>query len=300
MGNINFSAWLLLELDSAMLSLMAIIEKRENMRYVEAESIKREYMEKIGNYEKDVMASELEATLMKKKVELIQACINRREPIDMEKIDSIIEAEKEKQIKAVEASELSCTPLADVSDEQAEEMRKMYKEIVQKYHPEINHDMTQMQKEAYENAVAAYKSQCFEALKLAYDMLFKEQADFPLQIASFVKESESEESAEEMAEEISEALEADYGIAAELFECFKPLENDMIIKNATDEYIAKFHSVEEEIKQMKEEFPFNAVETLKDPEKIQEYLDSLKYRMQKSKEETAAFKNEIALMTGVN
>lgn len=298
MGNINFSEWLLIELDSAMLSLMTIIEKRENMRYIEAESIKREYMEKIGNYEKDVMTSELEATLMKKKAALIRACINRREPIDMGKIDSIIEAEKEKQIKSVEESELRCTPLADVSDEQAEEMRKMYKEIIQNYHPEINHDMTQMQKEAYKNAVAAYKSQCFEALKLAYDMLFKERADFPLQFSSSVVREEK--TAEEVANDIKDVLEADYSIASELFECFKPLESDMIIKAAIDEYIAKTHSVEEEILQMKSEFPFSAVETLKDPEKIREYIDSLKYRMQKSKEEITSFKNEIVVMTGVN
>ncbi|MGN1102896.1 MAG: hypothetical protein ACI4RG_11925, partial [Huintestinicola sp.] len=149
-----------------------------------------------------------------------------------------------------------------------------------------------------EKAVNAYKSRSYEAMKLAYDMLFQNHFGLDIDAETF-HVSEQDESIEGAAFSAASWLEEDYSLAAQLFDCFKPLENDMIIKQATEKYLAKIHDVEKEIDIMNRTFPFNAVETLNDPQKTQEYIDSLKYRMQKSKEEIEAYTGEIAAMTGV-
>lgn len=296
MGNINYSDWLIKELDSATLSLISIIEKRENMKYVESEKIKIIYMQKIGNFEKEVLKAELDLTLEKKKSELIQACINRREPIDMNKINLQIEEEKQKQLSEIENSEKSNTSASSLTEEQENEMREMYKEIVENFHPEINTKMSFIEKTAYEKAVNAYKNHCYESMKLAYDMLFRNTLKLDLDF----KLGSTDESSDEEAEKISEDIMADYDIASDLFDCFVPLQQDMLIKNSIEEHISKFNSVEKEIENLKETFPFNAVETLNDETKIEEYINSLKFRKQKAQDEIEHYSEKIKLMLGEN
>lgn len=296
MGNINYSDWLLKELDSATLSLISIIEKRENMKYVESEEIKKIYMQKIGNFEKEVLKAELDLTLEKKKSELIQACINRREPINIDKINLLIEEEKQKNISEIENSEKNYNTDSSLTEEQKDEMREMYKEIVGNFHPEINTKMSFMEKTAYEKAVNAYKNHCYEAMKLAYGMLFRDT----LKINLDFKLGSTDESSDEEAEKISEEIMADYTIASELFDCFVPVQQDMIIKNSIEEQISKFSSVEEEIEKLKQTFPFNAVETLNDELKTEEYINNLKFRKQKAESEIKKYSDKIKEMLGEN
>lgn len=291
MGKVSFTSWLTREMQSSMMALITAIENRDHLLYSESDKIRREYMEKIGYYEKDVLESELEAGLLRKKEELVQTYINRRQPVDMEKIDAFIDARRKEIIADVEADEKLNGTHAPLSNEQEEALRLMYKEIISAFHPSVNHNMTELQKDAYEKAVTAYKTMNIETMCLVYDMLFSER--------NTAMKPNDYTADENMSAEQESAL-SDYGIAAELFDCFVPLERDMLIKAAWDDYKSRTELVEEETEQIKSSFPFNAVETLRDPKKTEEYIDGLKIRHYNSQEEIRTLSDEISEMLGEN
>ena len=94
----SYSKWLEKEVLVIKYALLCVLEKRDKLLYVEIPALKEKYMEKIGFYEEKVLKEELELLLLEKKKQLIQAAINRRQPVDLEKIEKQLEEEKRKQL----------------------------------------------------------------------------------------------------------------------------------------------------------------------------------------------------------
>ena len=83
----TYLKWLGKEVVAAKYALLVALEKRDNLLYIEEPDLKEEYMQKIGMYEEQVLKLELEVFLQEKKKLMIQAAINRREPVDLEAIE---------------------------------------------------------------------------------------------------------------------------------------------------------------------------------------------------------------------
>lgn len=287
--------WLGKEVIAAKYALLVALEKRDHLVYIEEAELKEEYMQKIGMYEEQVLKLELEVSLQEKKKQMIQAVINRREPIDLDAIEKQLEEERSNQLKRLnETYKAGEHEKERLTAEEKEELQNLYKEIVRVFHPQVNNEMTDMQKSLYQKALEAYKRQNLEELRLIYDMLFSEDTEGLIETSEIVSEDTETEEIKSIAKELME----DYSLAAELYPCFEMLEEDAVLHSAKTKYEDMQAAIVAEIEGILNRFPFIAKETLRDGVKLKIYLDSLSGRMNSAKDRVDELKAEIAVMIG--
>lgn len=272
----SFFNWLERELSTGQLALVGLYEQRDKLLYQEAPALRKRYMDAVGNVEEGVLNAELEVSLLRRKAELIQIAINRREPVDLEAIEEELKKEKEEKVSAVESADLTLKELPELSEEELKAMQQQYREITSKFHPAMNPNITDAQKDLFEKAVEAYKNQDAEAMKLIYDLLFKQ--DDLYGIETDVKTHREEEDPRECYREVAAKLSIDYLLAKKLYPFFVPLEEDFVVLDIIESYKMQRENVNEVIAEIRKGFPFNAVSMLSDKAKIDEYLAELKIR----------------------
>lgn len=287
----SYSKWLEKEVVAIKYALLVALEKRDQLLYIEAPALRESYMQKIGIYEEQVLKAELELTLVEKKKQLIQTALNRREPIDLEAIEKQLEEERKQQLENLNENYKKDYVKSNLSEDERNELQKLYKEIVQDFHPEVHKELTAFQKKLYERAVVSYQKQQLEELRLVHEMLYAKGEDgvsVELDIEVSVGDGETGELAEQLME--------DYSLAAEVYECFEPLEEDGILLSVKQQYEAREQGVWMEIEQIQTRFPFVAKETLESDELTNEYLKSLETRMSVCREQTAELNQQIAVI----
>ncbi len=99
MSKHSFKLWLHSEVTSARCALLTLYEQRDKLKYIEVPRLEKEYMDKVGTYEETVIKEEIECELLQKKQQMIQAAINRHEPIDEAAIDAELEMHRQKMVK---------------------------------------------------------------------------------------------------------------------------------------------------------------------------------------------------------
>lgn len=290
----TYSKWLEKEVLAIKYALLVALEKRDQLLYIEVPSLRQEYMQKIGIYEEQVLKAELEVALEEKKKQLIQTAINRREPVDIEAIEKQLEEERKQQLDQLNQNYKNDFNASNLSQEERDELQKLYKEIVRDFHPEVHKELTDFQRKLYKRAVSAYQKQQLEELRLVHEMLYAKDEEGDL----FEVSTESELSEEE-SEEIVEQLMEDYSLAAEVYECFEPLEEDGVLLSTKQQYEAREQRVWMEIEQIQNRFPFIAKETLESEELTKEYLKSLEVRMETCRENLSNINQQITEMLGV-
>ncbi len=294
MANYSFLHWLFDEMTSARFATLSLLSKRDELLWQKAPKLRSEYMAKIGVYEEEVMKAELDLSMLYRKVELIQAAINRREPIDLEAIDRQIAEERDRRLKSIEDADKTADELPKLTEEEKEELQDKYRKIVECFHPSANHNNTTTEQHLYEEALDAYKRQNIHAMRIIYDMLFgvEEEETSGGSTINDIRERLSKEDIKYVTEEIA----ADYSLAKNLYPCFIPTEDDAVLISATEQFKEDLTRLELEIASIRESFPFNAEETLSDPEKVQEYLDELKVRKRNCEKETEEVMAKIGRM----
>lgn len=292
----TFYDWLTREIASSRMALVKLYETRDRLLYVEAPPLRQQYMALFGEVEEPVLQAELEVSLLRHKLELIRIAINRREKIDLEQIEADLQQERESRVTEVENEDLTLHELPELSEQESHTMQRQYREITNMFHPAMNPDITDTQKELFEKAVEAYKMQDTEQMKLIHDMLLA-PSDISVQIAPASQRSETEEERREFYSDLASVLTTDYSLAKKLYDCFAPLEEDRVVRSAYLEYEEQRKAVEQEIEQIRAGFPFNAVSTMNDRSKTEDYLAELRIRMRRSKEERAELEKKIAELT---
>lgn len=274
MGNPCFAGWLAQEVESSQNALLTRIEQLDTLRYVDAPKLRNEYMVKIGTVEDEVLEIELNAKMLQRKLELIQIKRNRREPIDMAEIDQQIEAERHVLLTQTEAADATGQQLPQLTEEQQAELQELYHKIVEGFHPQVHPNLTDTEKALYEKAVDAYRNRNLAALKLIDEILFKEGITLALTATLSVEEEDEQQQAAALAETLS----ADYTLAKQLYPYFVPQQSDAVLRSATERYTAQRATLEAEIEQLQQVFPFTARETLASEEKTKAYLKQLALR----------------------
>lgn len=292
----TYLKWLGKEVVAAKYALLVALEKRDNLLYIEEPELKEEYMQKIGMYEEQVLKLELEVSLQEKKKMLIQAAINRREPVDLEAIEKQLDEERASQLNRLnETYKAGVRQNEILTVEEKEELQSLYKEIVSEFHPQVRSDMTENEKYLYEKALDAYKRQNLEELRLIHDMLFSSETEgLPMEIS----EIEAEDAEAEALKEIAKEMLEDYSLAAELYPCFEVLEEDAVLHSTKTKYENMQVGIISEIEGIVNRFPFIAKDTLRDEAKLKAYLDSLSGRMNVAKESLEELQAEIESMIG--
>lgn len=289
---------MLREIASSRMALINLYESRDRALYAEAPQLRKKYMDTIGIYEEPVLQAELEVAVLRRKVEIIQIAINRREPIDLEAIDARLEEEKQARISALEKADKTLNELPQLDEQQLHTLQRQYREITASFHPAMNPGLSDTQKELYQKAVEAYSMQDVESMKLIYNMLFK-----PLDLSGIPVIQDNQDSSvdERRADylEIATELSTDYYLAKKLYKVFAPLEEDQIVLDMLHKYDVQRKEVEREIEQIRSGFPFNATDTLNDRNKTEEYLAELRLRSARCEREKRELETQIAsLMEG--
>ena len=290
----TYYKWLEKEVLAIKYALLVVLEKRDKLLYVEEPALREEYMQKIGVYEEQVLKAELEVNLAEKKKQLIQAAINRREPVDLEAIEKQLEEERKEQLEQLNQNYKRDSLQSNLSQEERDELQNLYKEIVNDFHPEVHKELTEFQKQLYERALSAYQKQQLEELRLVHEMLYaKDASQLMFEIPSTIEVEESE------TLELVEQLMEDYSLAAEVFECFEPIEEDGVLLSAKQQYEAREQGIWMEIENIQSRFPFIAKETLQNQEMTKEYLKTLESRMNLCGERLMELNEQITEMLGV-
>ena len=292
----TFYDWLTRELLSSRMALVGLYEKRDRLLYVEAPPLRQRYMDAIGVHEEGVLAAELEVSMLRRKAEMIQIAINRREPVDLRAIEAALEEERTRVVEDLEAEDRTLNELPQLTEQEQRTLQRQYREITASFHPAMNPGVTEAQKELYEKAQNAYRLQDVQAMKLVYDMLFVPEKLPEASVAAEETPYDAEKD-RELYREIASILSTDYQLAKQLYPCFQPLEEDSVVRAAIDSCDAQRRAVEEEISEIQAGFPFNAASTLEDRAKTEEYLAELRVRAKRCELEKTELERQIARMT---
>ena len=151
--------------------LSDVIECREHMAFHEALYLKTQYMARVGVYEVECFRYFIEYERLKREITLIQAALNREEPIDEEAIEEQVDLECEEYQAHLQQMEfdlnianfiLDCPML---SEEESIELKKIYKQLAKKLHPDMNVKVTKKQEQLWSLVQDAYKRGDLELLK---------------------------------------------------------------------------------------------------------------------------------------
>lgn len=176
--------------------------EKEHLVGVVCENIQRDYTLVFGSLEYKLYEAYCEYLRLRRKRDLIQAKVNRGEEPDIEAIESRLDEEfreykrrLEEQMEeineAIEKSKLKLLP-----EEEQMELKKLYKAIVKRLHPDLNPSITEGEKELFYNATESYKLGDLITLRIIYDLTVKgEEEELSLPNASLVKEAERLEKA---------------------------------------------------------------------------------------------------------
>lgn len=153
-------------------SLEDFVLERDELKLVICENIKTAYMLHFGGIEYRVYKAYCEFLRLRRKKEMIQAKKNRQERISMDAIENCLDIEffeyQEKlnhkiteMNRAMERSKMEM-----LSDEETEEIKKLYRSIVKSLHPDINPATSDAEKELFYHAAQAYEQGDISALQV--------------------------------------------------------------------------------------------------------------------------------------
>lgn len=293
MSKHTFGIWLNIEVTASRCALLKLYAEQERLLHIEGPQLEKDYMEKIGPLEETVIKEEIECELMAKKQAMIQAAINRREPIDEAAIDAQIDQERQKLLSAAQGDSAP-VEFAQLTAEQADELQEIYREVVKNYHPQMHPELTNVHRELYQKAQEAYRRRDLQALKLVFDMLQStawEGIELELSLQLVMGEGEDTGASIEKHE-----YDTDYALAASLYHSFIPTAEEIAIREEWDRCKRDIESVMANMTATRERFPYNAAAMLADPAQIEAYKEELRQRHHAAKQETEQLKVAIEKM----
>lgn len=236
------------EVEKLKTELSMLLLERDELRLVVCKNIETAYILALGSLEYKAYEWHCKILRIKRKIDLIQAKINRQENIILSVIEDQLDeefAEFQKRLdeqiqKMNEALEHSKGKL--LTDEEMKELKKLYRSIVKALHPDLHPDITPAQIQLFQNAVKAYECGDLESLRIISEMVV--DSDLSEQnenaIAELVKEKER----------LAKSLQA----------------------------------INNQIEKIKDEYPYTMKELVQDPEQIAEKKAELEELIKELKE----------------
>ena len=161
--------------------LAALVLDRDSLLYHVCPKLQTEYMLKIGKLEYAVFEHECKILRGKRKIEMIQAMLNKEEKYDVVKIDKQLDneykeytqklIEKQKEINEARLKKSAMGKL--LTKEETTELKSLYTQIVKKLHPDINPSTTVEQHEHFIDAVNAYKNADLPEMRIIHLLINK-------------------------------------------------------------------------------------------------------------------------------
>jgi len=161
--------------------LAELVYDRDRLLYHICPKLRTEYMLSIGKLEYAVFEYQCKILRIKRKIDIIQAFLNREQSYNIAEIEKQLDKEyqeyteklieKQKEIENARANKSSYGKL--LTEEESTELKKLYTLIVKKLHPDINPNTTEEQHCQFVDAVNAYKNANLSELRIIYLLLEK-------------------------------------------------------------------------------------------------------------------------------
>ena len=146
-----------------------ILEQDEMVNAIKP-NLEAEYQKTIGYKELECLENEIASRRLKRQIELLQAAINRQEEIDPEKVEQQLDDEFQEWYEKVEThynklKEAQSRIEGLMSDEENEEFKKLYRQLVFKLHPDLNPSQSKDEKNLWNRVQLAYQSGDLEEMR---------------------------------------------------------------------------------------------------------------------------------------
>lgn len=193
-------------------SLENYILERDYLQLVVCENIAASYMLIFGSLEYRIYESYCRYLRLRRKKELIQAKKNRGERANMDAVESkldkeFIEYKKKLEEKIYEINRaLERSKLETLNEEESTQLKKLYKNIVKRLHPDLNPSISDGEIELFYQATDSYKQGDILTLQII-DKIVEDNGkkeELPISNSSLYKEIER---LENLVEKIQKDIE---------------------------------------------------------------------------------------------
>lgn len=144
--------------------LLDLVGEHDHLRYVICLNIENDYMLKMGYLEVKAFELQLTFSRMRREINMIQACINRGEPVQptviQERLDSefaSFQAKLTNQLNQLDRA-LGRTQADCLSEDEVKELKQLYRQLVKAWHPDMNPNLGPEYAQLFERAVQAYRN----------------------------------------------------------------------------------------------------------------------------------------------
>lgn len=146
------------------IELEKLFYERDELVSIDCENIKMQYMLLFGGLEYKLYEAYCDYLRLRRKKEMIQAKKNREETIDLEEIEAALDEEFRAYKERLQAKMEEVTSAIDRSEGEwlskadTKRLKRRYRRIMKRLHPDLNPSVTAEEKELFYRAVESYKN----------------------------------------------------------------------------------------------------------------------------------------------
>ncbi|EGS30697.1 DnaJ domain protein [Peptoniphilus sp. oral taxon 375 str. F0436] len=158
-------------------TLEDLLLERDNLLYITCENIKTAYMLTFGSLEYKLYQAYCQYLRLRRKKDLIQVKKNRQEKVKIEVIEAQLDEEfqdyKEKLDEKMDQinQALKRSKGDYLSEKETIRIKKLYKAIVKRLHPDLNPDLTEGERELFVHATEAYKDGDLAKIEIIFSIV---------------------------------------------------------------------------------------------------------------------------------
>ncbi len=265
-------------------TLATLVLERDDLLHVVCKEIEADYMRELGSVEAELYQAKCELRVLLRKMERMQASVNRREQVETRKIDEDLKAQYEeyqrvykefirrgmeaanprKRSRKAESKEAEAgapqegTDAKTDSQNQAEgseekRLKRVYRSIIKAMHPDLHPDQSEATKELFKRAISAYK-----------DGDLKTLAEIAGAIAALPEEAAGDQ--------------------------------EEVLSREKTRILIRIRNLKAEIHMIKTQFPYTKKEILEDPVRLAQEKEKLNASLLRAKQKAAIYKKRIAEM----